>query len=34
MTKGGVKRTIDEAFPEFYERGTKAKAIFDVVNPV
>lgn len=23
-----------KAFPEYYERGTKAKAIFDIVNPV
>lgn len=34
VTKSGIKRTIDEAFPEYYESGTKAKAIFDIVDPV
>lgn len=34
LTKGGIKRTIDEAFPEYYESGTKAKATFNIVNPV
>ena len=34
VCKGGIKRTIEEAIPVYYESGTRANATHNTVNPV
>ena len=34
VCKAGIKRTMEEAFPVYYESGTRAKATHNTVDPV